>query len=125
LRRIETPWPRRTSPTSYGLSTWDSSPGGGYVDPHQAADELLANILQPYLDDLDRRAQIGARTAATEIGLGLYSCRDEDDDDRVLTHAGMPDAVDNLASQVISAMTTSGLQRPEGWLAAECPEWRR
>lgn len=35
------------------------------------ADELRALHLGPYLDDLDRRAQIGALTAATEIGLGL------------------------------------------------------
>lgn len=103
--------------------------GGGYVDPHEAADELLVEVVQPYLDDIDRRARIEAREAATEIGLGLllglYSCREEEDNDLVLTHAGVPDAVDNLASQVISAMATSGLQLPEGWLAAECPNWRR
>ncbi len=72
--------------------------GGGYVEPHEAADELLAEVVQPYLDDLVRRPSAGARDAATEIGLGLlldlYACRDEEDNDRVLTHAGMPDAVD-------------------------------
>jgi hypothetical protein len=45
---------------------------------------------------------MGAVEAAQEIGfgvrMGLYGCRDEDDNDRVLTHAGMPHAVDNLGS---------------------------
>jgi hypothetical protein len=101
--------------------------GGGYVEPHEAAHDLLAEAVQPYLDDLDRRALIGARDAATEIELGLllglYSWRDEDDNDRLLTHAGMPDAVDDLASRVRAVMRKSGLTIPEGWLAQECPDW--
>jgi hypothetical protein len=101
--------------------------GGGYVDPHEAAHELLAEAVQPYLDDLDWRARIGAREAATEIGLGLllglYSCRDEGDNDRLLTHAEMPDAIDNLGSRVRSVMRKIGLTIPEGWLAQECPDW--
>lgn len=103
--------------------------GGGYVEPHEAADELLAEAVQPFLDDLDRRSRSGARDAATEIGLGLllglYSCRGEDDDDRVLTHAGMPDAVDDLAPTVLSAMAKHGLKVPDGWLGENCPDWRR
>jgi hypothetical protein len=102
--------------------------GGGYVEPHEAADELLAEAVQPYLDDLKRRAKAGSRHAATEIGLGLllslYARRDVDDNDLLLTHAGMPDAVDDLAWQVRSAMTASGLEMPEGWLAEECPDWQ-
>ena len=60
--------------------------GGGYVDPHDAADEMLDEIVQPSLDDLSRRARIGAVQAAREIGfgvlMGLYACGDEDDNDR-------------------------------------------
>ena len=101
--------------------------GEGSVDPEEAADELLSEVVEPYLDDLDRRARRQARAAATEIGLGLllglYSCRDEDDAERVLTHAGMPDSVDHLAIQVISTMARHGLELPEGWLAEECPGW--
>lgn len=44
-----------------------------------------------------------------------------DDNDRLLTHAGMSDAIDNLASRVRSVMRKSGLTIPEGWLAQECP----
>ncbi|MDN5856109.1 MAG: hypothetical protein L0K86_25355 [Actinomycetia bacterium] len=80
--------------------------------------------IQAFLDDLERRARIGAG-AATEFGLGLllgiYACRDEDDNDRVLTHTGMPDAVDNLASRVLSEMVKCGLEQPDDWLARSAP----
>jgi hypothetical protein len=73
---------------------------------------MLDEIVQPYLDDLERRARIGAVRAAREIGfgvlMGLYACRDADDNDRVLTHAGTPDAVDNLGSQAIRVMGDQG-----------------
>jgi hypothetical protein len=45
--------------------------GGGYVEPHEAAYELLAEVVQPYLDDLERRARARSQHAATEIGLSL------------------------------------------------------
>jgi hypothetical protein len=101
--------------------------GGGYVDPYQAAYDMLAEVLTPYLADLDRRAVIGARDAAVEIGcgvlLGLHSCRNCDDNNLVLTHAGLPDSVDDLASQVLSAMAKAGLSIPGDWLDEQCPEW--
>jgi hypothetical protein len=103
--------------------------GGGYVDPHDAADEMLEETVQPYLEDLERRARIGAVEAAQEIGfgvlMGLYGCRDEDDNDRVLTHAGMPDAVDNLGSQATRAMKDAGLDVSDDWLVEQCPGWAR
>jgi hypothetical protein len=34
--------------------------GGGYVEPHEAAYELLAEVVQPYVDDLERRARAGS-----------------------------------------------------------------
>jgi hypothetical protein len=64
--------------------------GGGYVGPNEAADEMLYEVVKPYLEDLERRARIGAVQPAREIGLGvpmgLYACRDENDNDLVLTH---------------------------------------
>ncbi len=100
---------------------------GGYVDPTEAADELLYEAVQPYLEDLKPRARIGAVEAAREIGLGvltgLYACRGEDDNDRVLTHAGMPDAVDDLGSLAIRIMEKAGLDVPNDWLAEQCPAW--
>src|SRR6516225_775131 len=54
-------------------------PGRGYVHPAEAADEILDEVLQPFLDDLQRRAGFGMRSAAVELAagimLGLYNCR--------------------------------------------------
>jgi hypothetical protein len=101
--------------------------GGGYVDPHEAAHELLAEVTQPYLDDLSRRTKVGASAAAEQIACGLlaglYACRDEDDNDLVLTHAGMPDAVDHLARAVLATCDKAGIAVPEQWSADNCPDW--
>jgi hypothetical protein len=55
-------------------------PGVGYVDPGEAADEILDEALQPFLDDLRRRGELGMAAAATELAagilLGLYACRE-------------------------------------------------
>jgi choline dehydrogenase-like flavoprotein len=111
-------------PESLPRAQW----GGGYVEPNEAAFELLTQAVQPYLDDLKRRARAQSPQADTEIGLGLllglYACREVDDNDRLLTRAGLPDAVDDLALQVRSAMASSGLEIPKGWLAEECPDWQ-
>jgi len=103
--------------------------GGGYVAPDEAADELLGEVVDPYLDDLARRARAKAVEAAREIGLGvllgLYTCREEDDNDLVLTHAGLPDAVDDLALRVMKVMQKAGLDLSRVWLAERCPAWIR
>ncbi|MGH3974197.1 MAG: hypothetical protein ACRDS9_12860, partial [Pseudonocardiaceae bacterium] len=55
-------------------------PGRGYVHPVEAADEILDEALEPFRQDLERRAALGMRTAAIELAvgilLGLYECRD-------------------------------------------------
>ena len=43
-----------------------SRPGRGYVHPAEAADEILDEALQPFLDDLQRRARFGMRSAAAQ-----------------------------------------------------------
>jgi hypothetical protein len=54
-------------------------PGRGYVHPAEAADEILDEALQSFLDDLQRRADLGMRPVAVELAagilLGLYNCR--------------------------------------------------
>jgi len=101
--------------------------GGGYVEPHEAAHDLLAELIQPYLDDLSRRARVGAGAAAGQMACGvlagLYACRDEDDNDLVLTHAGTPDTVDYLARAVLATCDKAGIAVPEQWVADNCPEW--
>ena len=55
-------------------------PGIGYVHPVDAAAEVLDELLQPYLDDLQRHAQLGMTAAAAEMAVGilhgLHRCRD-------------------------------------------------
>ena len=55
-------------------------PGRGYVDPGEAADEILDEALGPFLEDLERRARLGMSSAAAELAagilLGLYRCRE-------------------------------------------------
>ena len=43
-------------------------PGFGYVDPAEAADEILDEALQPFLDDLQRRASLFAGLVAEYPG---------------------------------------------------------
>ena len=54
--------------------------GVGYVEPGEAADELLDEALLPFLDDMNRRGTLGMTTAAAECAVGildgLYRCRD-------------------------------------------------
>ena len=54
--------------------------GRGYVHPGEAADEILDEAFGPFLEDLERRAKLGMRSAAVEfaagIVLGLYRCRE-------------------------------------------------
>jgi hypothetical protein len=45
-------------------------PGFGYVNPAEAADEILDEALQPFLDDLQRRAGLGMASAAAEVAAG-------------------------------------------------------
>ena len=101
--------------------------GGTHVDPVDAAYELVQEAVQPYLDDVARRARAGARAAALEAGLGLlsglYGCRHEDDPGLVLVQAGLPDVVDHQVDQVIAAMDKAGLSIPDNWMAQQCPEW--
>ena len=93
-----------------------------YVDPGEAADELLAEVVEPYLDDLDRRARKQARGAATEIGLGLllglYSCRDEDDAERVRVRRLR--AVSVLAVGAVLVSACSGTES-SGGASGGCP----
>ena len=66
--------------------------GRGYVHENEAASELLAEVLEPYLKDLVRRAALGLTVAAQAIGLGLLrglaECESDIDDGSVLAYAG-------------------------------------
>ena len=85
----------------------------------------VLDLLQPYIDDLTRRKERGARRAAADIAiavlLGLYECRADTDEDMLLVRMGLPDAADALARAAYRKIKSLHLSLPS--LADECPEW--
>lgn len=98
-------------------------PGFGYTDPAEAADEILDEALQPFLDDLQRRAGLGMESAATEVAagilLGLYNCRDGSSE-TLLEYA--PDYAAERASAVVSDCARLGIELPAD-LVDLMPRW--
>jgi len=98
-------------------------PGFDYVDPAEAADEILDEALQPFLDDLQRRAGLGIGSAATEVAagilLGLYNCRDGSSE-TLLEYT--PDYAAERASAVVSDCTRLGIELPAEFLDL-MPKW--
>ena len=86
----------------------------------------VLDVLQPYIDDLTRRNERGARRAAADITIavlfGLYECREDTDEDLLLVRMGLPGAADDLARIVYAKVKPLHLSLPS--LADECPEWR-
>lgn len=82
-------------------------------------------VLQPYLDDLTRRREIGAWQAAADIAiallLGIYECREDAGEDMLLVRMGLPAAADDLARTVHRQVMPLRAFLPS--LADECPEW--
>ena len=85
----------------------------------------VLDVLQPYIDDLTRRNERGARRAAADIAIavlfGLYECREDTDEDLLLVRVGLPGAADDLARIVYAKAKPLHLSLPS--LADECPEW--
>jgi hypothetical protein len=88
-------------------------PGRGYVHPAEAADEILDEALQPFLDDLHRRAGLGMRSAAAELAagilLGLYICR-RGTSETLLEY--VPDYAAERASGVMGDCARLGIELP-------------
>ena len=99
-------------------------PGRGYVHPSEAADEILDEALQPFLDDLERRAALGMSSAATELAAGilsgLYACRDGGSE-TVLEES--PDYAAERASEVLNQCRKLGIELPMTELLELMPEW--
>lgn len=88
-------------------------PGAGYIHPGEAADEILDEALQPFLDDLQRRARLGITPAAVELAVGilrgLYRCRDGDPES-LLEYS--PDYAVERASDVVNQCRKLGVELP-------------
>jgi hypothetical protein len=80
---------------------------------------------RPYIDDLTRRKERGARRAAADIAIavlcGLYGCREDTGEDMLLVRMGLPGAADDLARMVYKKVKPLHLLLPP--LADECPAW--
>lgn len=99
-------------------------PGRGYVDPTEAADEILDEALEPFLRDLERRATLGMGTAAAELAvgvlLGLYQCRDGACE-TLLEYA--PDYADERAARVVDMCARLGIVLHRAELPDLMPRW--
>ncbi|MPZ26101.1 MAG: hypothetical protein GEV12_06535 [Micromonosporaceae bacterium] len=99
-------------------------PGRGYVHPVEAAAEILDEALQPFLDDLARRAGLGMSASAVELAagvlLGLYRCRDGGAGSLL---EESPDYAHERAPAVVDQCARLGLELPAAELLDLMPEW--
>ncbi|MGB8385786.1 MAG: hypothetical protein WCG47_31870 [Dermatophilaceae bacterium] len=99
-------------------------PGQGYIHECEAADEILDEALEPFLTDLDRRAQLGLIAAATRLAVGilvgLSRCR-EGGSESLLEYA--PDFAAERADEVVNRCRQHGIVLPVAELLHLAPGW--
>jgi len=108
----------------------------GYVEPSQAAVDLVEEAVMPFIEDIKRRAESGQKAAAmnTCVGvvLGLYRLRNRDADPFLGWAVDSPDemageAVVTLRKALRAAKKTRGVPQPSAALPAvfreKVPEW--
>ncbi|WP_170183660.1 hypothetical protein [Pseudonocardia hydrocarbonoxydans] len=99
-------------------------PGIGYVHPVEAAAEILDELLQPFLDDLQRHARLGMTAAATEMAVGimhgLHRCRDGGSES-LLEYS--PDFADERAAEVIRRCRALAVDLPVDDLVDALTGW--
>jgi hypothetical protein len=102
----------------------------GYVEPTDAAWELLGEALDPFLEEMKRHIELGFEAAATEtcagIVLGLYRCRDKGSDRLLGWAEDFPaetagEAVATLAHE--SAAKHKRSWRLPGAIVDQVPDW--
>jgi hypothetical protein len=85
----------------------------GYVEPTEAAWEILGETVQPFIEDAIRLAELGhedaAMTACRGVLLGLYAVRDKGADD-LLGYA--PDFPDETAAHALDKFRSALGRRP-------------
>jgi hypothetical protein len=96
----------------------------GYVEPTEAAWQLLEEALEPWLRDITRRATLGLPDAALDLAtgilVGLRSVDGCDNDERLLSWA--PDFASEASDSVVRTLTDAGVdgqdervERALGW----------
>lgn len=97
----------------------------GYVEPTEAAWEILGEALDPYLKDVERLLRLRMRNAAQDTALGivagLYRCRDVEDPELLLSWT--PDLPADHADEPLRMLREAGIDVPEGELQELAPEW--
>lgn len=98
----------------------------GYVEPTQAAWDLLDETIKPWLEDIGRLARLGLDEAArrTAIGMldGLYRCNQRTHRDGLLL-TWAPDFPGETADSVLVAVEAAGLEVPADELARVAADW--
>lgn len=104
---------------------------GGYVEPGDAASELLEKALEPFLMDMRRRIDLGLEAAAVEtcqgIVLGLYQCRDAHASEAAVKLA--QEFPEETAAQALATLRAGSVARcGRAWrlpatFAQQIPEW--
>jgi hypothetical protein len=103
---------------------------GGYVEPTEAAWDLLEETLAPYLDDMRRRIELGLEAAAVAacqgIVLGLYRCQGQTTDKVIGWAEDSP--AESAAEAVATLARTSAAKHRRAWrlpaaFKERVPEW--
>jgi hypothetical protein len=108
-----------------GLSVediWDragTQPDGSYMEPAEAAWEVVGEPVAPFLADLTRRIELGRREEATElcqgILLGLYRISQEEGE---FLDGHAPDTLEEAAVSAVTAWKKGGKGRAGSGLGA-------
>ena len=85
----------------------------GYVEPTEAAWSLLEAAVEPWLEDITRRAGLGLTEAACRLGLGTLQALQSVDrhirnDDLLVSWA--PDFPDETADRVVELLSDVGIE---------------
>ncbi|MGH2946930.1 MAG: hypothetical protein ACRDPC_11825 [Solirubrobacteraceae bacterium] len=98
----------------------------GYVEPTEAAWLLLEREVEPWIDDIGRRAGLGLDDAARQLALGVldglhrlleYTARDG------LLLSWAPDFPSAAADRVLQALGDAGLELTADELGRAAPNW--
>ncbi|MFC5823035.1 hypothetical protein [Nonomuraea insulae] len=103
-------------------------PGQGWVEPYDVADEILDEVVEPFLADAVRRAKAGAADAAVTMSLdiikGLYLLPIPTElDSTVLYSFCGEDSAHQRAQLLMERLRKAGATLPESELAGVAPDW--
>jgi hypothetical protein len=97
----------------------------GYVDPTEAAWELLEEAVGQFGREIERLITLDMTGPAVDTALGvivgLYRCRGCDDNDLALSWA--PDFPLEHARSIVDDLAKAGIEPPAGPIAELAPEW--